>query len=70
MVAAKHSPAAQQGACRCAPPRANLAQTGLEEPFPGAEPPFPRMSEIIAPRQEKNVFATRVTEYQLGGAPS
>jgi len=47
-----------------------LAQIGLKEQFPGAENPFPWMSEIIDLRKEKNFFETRVTEYQVGGALS
>ncbi|MFQ3789953.1 ribonucleotide-diphosphate reductase subunit beta [Halomonas sp. A29] len=45
-----------------------LAQIGLKEQFPGAQNPFPWMSEIIDLRKEKNFFETRVTEYQVGGA--
>lgn len=45
-----------------------LAQIGLKEVYPGAENPFPWMSEIIDLRKEKNFFETRVTEYQVGGA--
>ena len=47
-----------------------LAQIGLKEQFPGAQNPFPWMSEIIDLRKEKNFFETRVTEYQVGGALS
>lgn len=47
-----------------------LAQIGLKEQYPGAENPFPWMSEIIDLRKEKNFFETRVTEYQVGGALS
>lgn len=45
-----------------------LAQLGLKEQFPGAQNPFPWMSEIMDLRKEKNFFETRVTEYQVGGA--
>ncbi len=45
-----------------------LAQLGLPEQFPGAQNPFPWMSEIMDLRKEKNFFETRVTEYQVGGA--
>ena len=45
-----------------------LTQIGLSEQFPGAENPFPWMSEIMDLRKEKNFFETRVTEYQVGGA--
>ena len=47
-----------------------LAQLGLEEAFPGAQNPFPWMSEIMDLRKEKNFFETRVIEYQTGGALS
>ncbi|NBU58904.1 MAG: ribonucleotide-diphosphate reductase subunit beta [Betaproteobacteria bacterium] len=43
-------------------------QIGLDELFPGAENPFPWMSEMIDLKKEKNFFETRVTEYQTGGA--
>ena len=45
-----------------------LAQLGLSEQFPGAQNPFPWMSEIMDLRKEKNFFETRVIEYQTGGA--
>ncbi len=45
-----------------------LAQIGLPEQFPGAQNPFPWMSEIMDLRKEKNFFETRVIEYQTGGA--
>lgn len=44
------------------------AQIGLPEQFPGAENPFPWMSELLDLKKEKNFFETRVTEYQTGGA--
>lgn len=44
------------------------AQIGLPEQYPGAENPFPWMSEMIDLKKEKNFFETRVTEYQTGGA--
>ncbi|MBC6906623.1 ribonucleotide-diphosphate reductase subunit beta [Saccharophagus sp. K07] len=47
-----------------------LAQIGLPEAFPGAQNPFPWMSEIMDLRKEKNFFETRVIEYQTGGALS
>jgi len=43
-------------------------QIGIEMLFPGAENPFPWMSELIDLKKEKNFFETRVTEYQTGGA--
>ena len=43
-------------------------QIGIEVLFPGAENPFPWMSELIDLKKEKNFFETRVTEYQTGGA--
>ena len=46
------------------------AQIGSKELYPGAENPFPWMSEIIDLKKEKNFFETRVTEYQTGGALS
>ncbi|MBB3059503.1 ribonucleotide-diphosphate reductase subunit beta [Microbulbifer rhizosphaerae] len=45
-----------------------LVQLGLKEQFPGAQNPFPWMSEIMDLRKEKNFFETRVIEYQTGGA--
>ncbi len=47
-----------------------LNQLGLPEQYPGAQNPFPWMSEIMDLRKEKNFFETRVTEYQTGGALS
>jgi ribonucleoside-diphosphate reductase beta chain len=47
-----------------------LSQLGLQEQFPGAQNPFPWMSEIMDLRKEKNFFETRVIEYQTGGALS
>lgn len=44
------------------------AQIGLAEMFPGAENPFPWMSEMMDLKKEKNFFETRVTEYQTGGS--
>ncbi len=44
-----------------------FAQIGLAEQYPGAENPFPWMSEIMDLKKEKNFFETRVTEYQTGG---
>jgi ribonucleoside-diphosphate reductase beta chain len=46
------------------------AQIGLKALFPGAENPFPWMSEVLDLKKEKNFFETRVTEYQTGGALS
>ncbi|MEY4640529.1 MAG: hypothetical protein RLZZ227_523 [Pseudomonadota bacterium] len=45
-----------------------LIQIGLKEIYPGAQNPFPWMSEIMDLRKEKNFFETRVIEYQTGGA--
>jgi ribonucleoside-diphosphate reductase beta chain len=47
-----------------------LNQLGLPGQFPGAQNPFPWMSEIMDLRKEKNFFETRVIEYQTGGALS
>lgn len=47
-----------------------LSQLGLSEQYPGANNPFPWMSEIMDLRKEKNFFETRVIEYQTGGALS
>ncbi|NNC22554.1 ribonucleotide-diphosphate reductase subunit beta [Salinisphaera sp. USBA-960] len=44
------------------------SQIGLTELYPGAENPFPWMSEMMDLNKEKNFFETRVTEYQTGGA--
>ncbi len=46
------------------------AQIGLAELWPGAENPFPWMSEMADLNKEKNFFETRVTEYQTGGTLS
>ena len=43
-------------------------QIGLDVIYPGANNPFPWMSEMIDLKKEKNFFETRVTEYQTGGA--
>ena len=43
-------------------------QIGLDVLYPGANNPFPWMSELIDLKKEKNFFETRVTEYQTGGA--
>lgn len=42
-------------------------QIGLHEQYPGAENPFPWMSEMMDLKKEKNFFETRVIEYQAGG---
>ncbi len=42
-------------------------QIGLNEQYPGAENPFPWMSEMMDLKKEKNFFETRVIEYQAGG---
>lgn len=42
-------------------------QIGLTEEYPGAENPFPWMSEMMDLKKEKNFFETRVIEYQAGG---
>ena len=47
-----------------------LNQLGLSEQCPGAQNPFPWMSDIMDLRKEKNFFETRVIEYQTGGALS
>ncbi|MDI9819163.1 MULTISPECIES: ribonucleotide-diphosphate reductase subunit beta [unclassified Legionella] len=47
-----------------------LAQIGLPEQYPGAENPFPWMSEMMDLKKEKNFFETRVIEYQAGGTLS
>ncbi len=46
------------------------SQLGLAEQYPGAENPFPWMSEMMDLNKEKNFFETRVIEYQTGGALS
>lgn len=43
------------------------AQIGLLPQYPGANNPFPWMSEIMDLKKEKNFFETRVIEYQTGG---
>lgn len=45
-------------------------QIGLPELYPGAENPFPWMSEVMDLKKEKNFFETRVLEYQAGGTLS
>jgi ribonucleoside-diphosphate reductase beta chain len=47
-----------------------LSQIGLSEQYNGVTNPFPWMSEVLDLKKEKNFFATRVTEYQTGGALS
>ncbi len=47
-----------------------LNQIGLPEQYPGAENPFPWMSEMLDLKKEKNFFETRVIEYQAGGTLS
>ena len=47
-----------------------LVQIGLTEQYPGAENPFPWMSEMMDLKKEKNFFETRVIEYQAGGTLS
>lgn len=46
------------------------AQIGLAEQYPGAQNPFPWMSEMMDLKKEKNFFETRVIEYQAGGTLS
>ena len=43
-------------------------QIGLDIIYPGANNPFPWMSEMMDLNKEKNFFETRFTEYQTGGA--
>ncbi|MFM9972483.1 MAG: ribonucleotide-diphosphate reductase subunit beta [Burkholderiales bacterium] len=43
-------------------------QIGVEQLYPGANNPFPWMSEMIDLKKERNFFETRVIEYQTGGA--
>jgi len=43
-------------------------QIGVDQLYPGAENPFPWMSEMIDLKKERNFFETRVIEYQTGGA--
>jgi ribonucleoside-diphosphate reductase beta chain len=43
-------------------------QIGLDMLYPGAENPFPWMSEMLDLKKEQNFFERRVTEYQTGGA--
>lgn len=47
-----------------------FAQIGLPEQYPGAQNPFPWMSEMLDLKKEKNFFETRVIEYQAGGTLS
>ncbi len=47
-----------------------LKQIGLSEQYPGAQNPFPWMSEMLDLKKEKNFFETRVIDYQVGGALS
>ena len=47
-----------------------LTQIGLPVQYPGAENPFPWMSEMMDLKKEKNFFETRVIEYQAGGTLS
>ena len=50
--------------------RRRFNQIGLPEQYPGAENPFPWMSEMLDLKKEKNFFETRVIEYQAGGTLS
>jgi ribonucleoside-diphosphate reductase beta chain len=43
-------------------------QIGVDALYPGAQNPFPWMSEMIDLKKERNFFETRVIEYQTGGA--
>ena len=43
-------------------------QIGIAEQYPGAENPFPWMSEMLDLKKERNFFETRVIEYQTGGS--
>ena len=43
-------------------------QIGLPNLYPGANNPFPWMSEMIDLKKEKAFFECRPTEYQSGGA--
>ena len=45
-------------------------QIGVEQLYPGANNPFPWMSEMTDLKKERNFFETRVIEYQTGGALS
>jgi ribonucleoside-diphosphate reductase beta chain len=45
-------------------------QIGVEVLFPGANNPFPWMSEMTDLKKERNFFETRVIEYQTGGTLS
>ncbi len=45
-------------------------QIGLPEQYPGAQNPFPWMSDMLDLKKEKNFFETRVIDYQVGGALS
>jgi ribonucleoside-diphosphate reductase beta chain len=45
-------------------------QVGIDPIYPGAENPFPWMSEMIDLKKERNFFETRVIEYQTGGTLS
>ena len=45
-------------------------QIGIDQMYPGANNPFPWMSEMIDLKKERNFFETRVIEYQTGGALS
>ncbi|MCC7183415.1 MAG: ribonucleotide-diphosphate reductase subunit beta [Rhodocyclaceae bacterium] len=45
-------------------------QIGLDMLYPGAQNPFPWMSEMIDLKKERNFFETRVIEYQTGGVLS
>lgn len=47
-----------------------LNQIGLADLYPGAQNPFPWMSEMLDLRKEKNFFETRVIDYQTGGTLS
>lgn len=43
-------------------------QIGLDEQYPGAQNPFPWMSEMLDLKKERNFFESTILEYQAGGA--
>lgn len=58
-------PAELCGTTCASSPTAAACSSGVG-PIGPTENPFPRMSETIEPRKERNILETRVTEYQTG----
>jgi hypothetical protein len=64
----RRTPPCCAGRAGSTPGAADSVEIGLPPVFAEAENPFPRMSEAMDLKKEKNVFETRVIEYQNRGA--